>query len=134
MTNSTFIIILGFTLIFTALTNIPTESHGDRRHQLTQDTYAAIGKLLTCSDVKTTSINGMLIRDGLGCGSSGGIAVSANLDNSLRTITKELLMNRSSDNPESSTQSLNYTALGESLTCQDIDPASENSRTLMKLL
>jgi hypothetical protein len=131
MTNSTFIIILGFTLIFTALTNIPTESHEDRRH-LSQDTYTAIGKLLTCDDASATSVNGIHIRDALGCNSTGGIAVSANpgiADNSLRTLTRERFMNHNS-----STESLNYTALGESLTCNDINPTSEHGSSLMKVL
>jgi hypothetical protein len=131
MTNNTFIIILGFTFIFTILTNLPVESHADRRH-LPQDTYTAIGKLLTCDDVSATSVNGIHIREGLGCNSTGGIAVSANpgiADNSLSTLTRERFMNHTS-----STQSLNYSALGESLTCQDINPTSENAPSLRNLL
>ena len=62
MTNNTAIIILCVILVFTTLTNFRTESHGDRRH-VPQDTYAAIGKLLTCDDVKATSFLGCLYED-----------------------------------------------------------------------
>ena len=87
---------------------------------------------MTWDDVSATSVNGIHIREGLSCNSSGGIAVSANpgiADNSLRTLTRERFMNHTS-----STESLNYTALGESLTCKDINPESEHGSTLMKAL
>jgi hypothetical protein len=122
--NNIFVIILGVTLVFTTLTTLPIESHGDRRH-LRQGTYTAIGKLLACSDVKATTVIGILIREGLCCGFTGDIALSADVDNSLHILTREAFMNRTS-----STESLNYTALGESLTCQDINPTSENASTL----
>ena len=134
MTNNTSIIILGVILVFTTLTNFPTESHGDRRH-VPQDTYAAIGKLLTCDDVKASSFFGMLIRETLDCSSTGGITLSADVENSLRTSMRDLFRNHTSDNPESSSsQSLNDTALGELLTCDDINPKSEHGPTLMNML
>ena len=80
MTNNTAIIILCVILVFTTLTN----SHGDRRH-VSQDRYAAIGKLLTCDDVKATSFFGMLIRETLDCSTAGGITLYADVENSLRT-------------------------------------------------
>jgi hypothetical protein len=125
--NNTFIIILGVTLGFITLTNLPVESHGDKRH-LPQDTYTAIGKLLACSDVKAT-VSGILIREGLGCGFTGGIALSANIDTSLRALTRELFVNHTS-----STESMNYTALGEALTCEDINATCEHATTLRNLL
>jgi hypothetical protein len=128
MKDNIFVIILGVTLVFTTLTILPTESYGDRQH-LTQGTYTAIGKLLACSDVKATTVIGILIREGLGCGFTGGIGLSADVNNSLRILTRELFMNHTS-----STESLNYTALGESLTCEDINPTSENASTLRNLL
>ena len=128
MRNSALIIILGLTFVLITLTNLPVESHGDRRH-LSQDRYTAIGKLLACGDVKTTTVTGILIREGLGCGFTEGIALSADVNNSLRILTREVFMNHTS-----STESLNYTALGESLTCQDINPTSENAPTLRNLL
>jgi hypothetical protein len=128
MRNSALIIILGLTFVLITLTNLPVESHGDRRH-LSQDRYTAIGKLLACGDVKTTTVTGILIREGLGCGFTGGIALSANIDASLRTLTRELFMNHTS-----ATRSLNYTALGESLTCEDINPISKNAPTFRILL
>jgi hypothetical protein len=134
MTNNTAIIILCVILIFTTLTNFCTESHADRRH-VPQDRYAAIGKLLTCDDVKATSFFGMLIRETLDCSTAGGITLSADVENSLRTSMRDLFRNHTSDNPESSsTQSLNDTALGELLTCDDINPKSEHSPTLMNML
>jgi hypothetical protein len=66
MTNNIIVIILGFTLVFTTLINLPSESYGDRRH-LSQDTYTAIGKLLTCDDVNADSVNSENILDRLGC-------------------------------------------------------------------
>jgi hypothetical protein len=43
---------------------------------------------------------------------------------------RELFRNQTSDNPESSSsQSLNDTAQGELLTCDDINPISEHSPT-----
>ena len=128
MRNDALIIILGVTLVFTTLTNPPTESHEDRRH-LPHNRYTAIGKLLTCSDVKTTTVTGILIREGLGCAFTGGIALSANINTSLRALTREAFMNDTS-----STESLNYTALGESLTCEDINATSEHAQTLRNLL
>ena len=107
MKHNTFFITLGVILVTTTLTNLPVETRGDRRH-LPQDTYAAIGKLLTCSDVKATTVIGILIREGLGCGFTGGIALSADVNNSLHILTREAFMNHTS-----STESLNYTALGE---------------------
>ena len=102
--NNTFVIILGLVLVLTTLTTLPVESHGDRP-RLPQYTYAAIGKLLTCSDVKATTVTGILMRQGLGCGFTGGIALSANIEASLRALTREVFMNHTS-----SIQSLNYTA------------------------
>ena len=128
MKHNTFVITLGVILVFTTLTTLPVESHGDRRH-LRQGTYTAIGKLLACSDVKATTVIGILIREGLCCGFIGDIALSADVDNSLHILTREAFMNRTS-----STESLNYTALGESLTCQDINPTSANAPTLRNLL
>jgi hypothetical protein len=135
MTNNTSIIILGVILVFTTLTNFPTESHEDRRH-VPHDTYAAIGKLLTCDDVKASSFFGMLIRETLDCSSTtGGITLSADVENSLRISMRDLFRNHTSDNPESSSnQSLNYTALAELLTCDDINPKSEHGPTLMNML
>ncbi len=134
MTNNTSIVILCVILVFTALTIFPTESHGDKRH-VSQDTHAAIGKLLTCDDVKATSFFGMLIRETLDCSSAGGITLSTDVENSLRTSMRDLFRNHTSDNPQSSsTQSLNDTALGELLTCDDINPKSEHSQTLMNML
>jgi hypothetical protein len=121
MKNNALIIILGLTFVLITLTNLPAESHEDRRH-LAQDTYTAIGKLLSCSDVKTTTVIGILILEGLGCGFTGGIALSANVNTSLSTLTRGLFMNHTS-----STESLNYTALGESLTCEDINPISSSN-------
>jgi hypothetical protein len=65
----------------------------------------------------------------LSCGFSGGIALSADVNNSLHILTREAFMNHTS-----STESLNYTALGESLTCHDINPTSGNAQTLTNLL
>jgi hypothetical protein len=45
------------------------------------------------------------MRQGLGCGFTGGIALSANIEASLRALTREVFMNHTS-----SIQSLNYTA------------------------
>src|SRR5919199_1349996 len=128
MKDNIFVIILGVMLASTALTTLPIESHADRR-QLPHGTYTAIGKLLACSNVKATTVIGILIREGLGCGFTGGIALSADVNNSLRILTREAFMNHTS-----STGSLNYTALGESLTCQDINPTSANAPTLINLL
>ena len=128
MKELSFIIILGVTLVFTTLTNLPVESDEDRRH-LSQDAYTVIGKLLACSDVKATTVTGILIREGLSCGFTGGIALSADVNNSLHILTREAFMNHTS-----STESLNYTALGESLTCQDINRTSANAPTLINLL
>jgi hypothetical protein len=131
MTNNTFIIILGVIVLFTSFL---TESHGDRQH-VPQDTYTAIGKLLTCDDVKATTFIGMLIREGLDCSSTGGITLSADVENSLRTSMRDLFRNHTYDNPESSsTQSLNDTALGELLTCDDINPTYSNALKLLDLL
>jgi hypothetical protein len=87
MKHNTFFITLGVILVSTTLTNLPVETHGDRRN-LPQDTYVAIGKLLTCSDVKATTVIGILIREGLGCGFTGGIALSADVNNSLHILTR----------------------------------------------
>ena len=91
-------------------------------------TYTAIGKLLACSDIKATTVTGVLIREGLGCGFTGGIALSANMDASL-SASREFFMNNTW-----SIQSLNYTALGESLTCQDVNPTTANAPTRRNLL
>jgi len=128
MRNNALTLILGLTFVLITLTNLPAESHEDRRH-LPQDRYTTIGKLLSCGDVKTTTVTGILIREGLGCGFTGGIGLSADVNNSLRILTREAFMNHTS-----STESLNYTALGESLTCEDINPTSENSSNLRNLL
>ena len=128
MKDNIFVIILGVTLTSTALTTLPIESHADRR-QLPHGAYTAIGKLLACSDVKATTVIGILIREGLGCGFTGGIALSADVNNSLHILTREAFMNHTL-----STESLNYTALGESLTCQDINRTSANAPTLINLL
>jgi hypothetical protein len=128
MKDNIFVIILGVMLASTALTTLTIESHADRR-QLPHGTYTAIGKLLACSDVKATTVIGILIREGLGCGFTGGIALSADVNNSLHILTREAFMNHTS-----STESLNYTALGESLTCQDINRTSANAPTLINLL
>ena len=89
MKDNIFVIILGVMLASTALTTLPIESHADRR-QLPHGTYTAIGKLLACSDVKATTVIGILIREGLGCGFTGGIALSANMDASL-SASREFL-------------------------------------------
>jgi hypothetical protein len=94
-----------------------------------QNTYTVIGKLVTCDDLNAASVTAILIREGLGCGPTEGLALSADVDNSLRNLTRELFMNHTSSN-----QSLNYTALGESLTCEDINPTSGNALALRNLL
>ena len=63
-----------------------------RRH-LPEYTYIAIGKLLACSDIMATTVTGVLIREGLSSGFTRGIALSANMDASLRALTREFFMN-----------------------------------------
>ena len=113
--NNTFLIILAFVLIFATLTNLPVESQEDRR-QLPLSTYNAIGKLLTCNDINSTSENAIFIRESLGCTSTSGSDDTA--------ISTDI----------SPIHSLNYTTLAQLLSCQDINPTSGNARILMKLL
>ena len=55
--------------------------------------------------MKATTVTGILIREDLGCGFTGGIVLFANIDASLPALTREVFMNHTS-----SIQSLNYTA------------------------
>ena len=135
MTKNAVFIIFGFTLVLITLTNFPLESREGRR-QLPQGTYTAIGKLLTCEDVDATLFGGMFIRAGLGCAATEGTSVSLSdtVNNAFRASLRELFMNHTTANLTSSTQSLNYTALGEAFTCEDINSASAHGPSLMKLL
>jgi len=109
-------IIVGFALIFITLTNLPNMSQEDRRH-LPPSTYTAIGKLLTCEDLITNPIRADIER--VKC-----VPGTAALDTS--SIINGSLF--------SSSGGLNYTSIGESLTCDDVNATSSNGPVIMKLL
>jgi hypothetical protein len=109
-------IIVGIALIFITLTNLPNMSQEDRRH-LPLSTYTAIGKLLTCEDLITNPIRADIER--VKC-----VPGTAALDTS--SIINESLF--------SSSGGLNYTSIGESLTCGDVNATSSNGPAIMKLL
>jgi hypothetical protein len=108
--------IVGIALIFIMLTNLPNMSQEDRRH-LPLSTYTAIGKLLTCEDLITNPIRADIER--VKCGPS-----TAALDTS--SIINGSLF--------SSSGGLNYTSIGESLTCGDVNATSSNGPAILKLL
>ena len=109
-------IIVGIALIFITLTNLPNMSQEDRRH-LPLSTYTAIGKLLTCEDLITNPIRADIER--VKC-----VPGTAALDTS--SIINGSLF--------SSSGGLNYTSIGESLTCDDVNATSSNGPVIMKLL